>query len=74
MGEIFEASKGDEANYKASAEKRYFLIFRENRTFELKVGRTIYLFGPHQSVEIPETVLNHPDFLQQKKFFIIGTI
>lgn len=51
--------------------KTVTITFRENRTFDLHVGRDIKQFGPRESKPIPVTWLKHRDFMQQKSKFII---
>ncbi len=68
----------NDTNYKASDEKnytqtkkRYAIMFRENRTFELYVGRAYFIFPPYHQIVVDEDIINHPDFKQQEKNFSI---
>jgi hypothetical protein len=51
--------------------KMVTVTFRENRSFDLHVGREIITFGPRETKPIPVTWLKHRDFLQQQSKFVI---
>ncbi len=38
------------------------LTFKQNRAFELHVGRDIYRFEGRESKEVPRSILKHKDF------------
>lgn len=51
------------------------LSFRYNRPFDLHIGRYLYRFEPHQKREdIPSKVLDHIDFQNVKKYFVINGV
>lgn len=63
-----------DSNYKPSeSAKKYLLIFKHNRSFELHLrGRVAFTFEPNGSVEVTDAVLNHPDFTEDlKRYFSI---
>ena len=47
------------------------VMFRENRKFDLHVGRDVVVFRGRECKEIPKKWLTHPDFKQQSKKFIV---
>lgn len=47
------------------------LLFKQNRSYELRIGQQFYCFGPSGKVQVPAEVLKHPDFESQKNFFEI---
>jgi hypothetical protein len=47
------------------------IIFRQNRKFDLHVGRDMITFRGRESKPIPKSWLKHSDFLQSKKLFIV---
>jgi hypothetical protein len=47
------------------------VTFKQNRSFELKIGRSMYFFEPYGTLEIPEDELRHRDFIQQSSYFNI---
>jgi hypothetical protein len=52
-----------------------FIMFKQNRTYELKVGRNYYLFSGREKKKVPRTILEHPDFTPEiKKYFIIQEV
>lgn len=51
------------------------VTFTQNRSFELHIGRNIYKFDGRQTVKLPKSVLNHPDFTADlKRYFHIAVI
>jgi hypothetical protein len=66
--EVYKAS--DEKSYQQTR-KKYMVMFRENRTLELYVGRAYYIFSPYGSIEMSADIINHPDFKQQEHLFSI---
>jgi hypothetical protein len=47
------------------------VTFRQNRKFDLHVGRNIVVFEGMETKEIPIEWLEHPDFIQAKKYLVI---
>jgi hypothetical protein len=58
----------------APTEKKYCVQFRENRSFELHVGRKYFYIEPFGLAELTESEINHPDFKQQAGYFNIKEI
>ena len=48
------------------------LTFKENRSYELHIGRSIYRFKGRESKRVPSSILAHKDFTERvsKKFVI----
>jgi len=57
-----------------SGEKKYQVQFRENRSFELHIGRNMYCFNAYGTLTLDEKEINHPDFIQQAGSFNIKEI
>lgn len=61
------------AKFEQSAEKKYRLVFRQNRSFELTKLGTTYFFDPHGSQIVPDSVvLAMTD--HEKSFFNVEAI
>jgi hypothetical protein len=57
---------------KAPKKKKFSVGFRQNRRFELYVGREVFVFEPgRQSLILPAEVVSHPDFLQVSQMFVV---
>lgn len=52
-------------------DKKIRIMFRESRKFDLHVGRIMVTFRGRESKSVPAAWLKHPDFLQQKKYFVV---
>ena len=50
-------------------ERRFVIRFQQNRSFELHVGGTVFLFAPNGTQEVPAWVVEHPDFKQVAGMF-----
>lgn len=50
------------------------VTFRENRKYDLHIGREMITFLSRETKEIPKKWLDHPDWKQAKKMFVIGGI
>ena len=50
------------------------VMFRENRKFDLHIGRNVIIFRGRELKTISKEWLKHPDFLQQKNKFIVKGI
>ena len=57
--------------YKQSAEKSFTLIFKDNRSYDLHLGKTVISFSPKGSQIVPEWVVKHKDFENASKYFVI---
>lgn len=51
------AREEDVAKYEQSKERRFRLVFRQNRSFELTIRGTTYFFEPFGKQEVPESVV-----------------
>jgi hypothetical protein len=71
LGKDEETFKASEEKKYSQTRKRYMIMFKENRSFELYVGRGYYRFGPYEQLEVDEDFINHPDFIQQQKSFAV---
>lgn len=48
------------------------LVFKQNRSFELHIGGTIYRFDSHGQVSVPRSILTHKDFTEEiRRYFLI---
>lgn len=56
---------------KVKKQETVMIMFRENRKFDLHVGRNMITFKGRENKKIPKNWLKHPDFLQQSKKFIV---
>jgi len=56
-------------SYQQSVERKVALTFQQNRSFELHIGITTYLFPPNGTLIVGREVINHPDFKQQAHLF-----
>ena len=50
------------------------LTFKGNRKKDLRIGKTVYEFMGPCSLNVPKSILNHPDFENQKKYFLIREV
>jgi hypothetical protein len=55
-------------------DKRANITFLEDRKFELFIGREQFTFMGTETKEIPASYLDHPDFIQQAKYFSVSYI
>ena len=51
--------------------KEVSITFKGTRKFDLHVGREMKTFKGRETKKIPADWLNHPDFTQVKKYFIV---
>ena len=79
MSEKFKQSEIKDEEKKVGKEvKTYkqsdnvFLTFRQNRKFELHIGRKMYTFMGREKIKVPKSVLDHKDFNKNiaKKFIV----
>lgn len=69
----------DTVNFEQSKEEKYMqtksdvvtLVFKQNRKKELHIGRDVYTFWGASSLEVPRSVIEHPDFESQRKYFLV---
>jgi len=50
------------------------VTFRGNRKYDLHIGREMVTFLSRETKEIPKNWLNHPDWIQTKKLFVVSGI
>lgn len=48
-----------------------FLVHKRNIKKELRIGRKVYTFWGHEKIKVPKKVISHPDFENQRKYFLI---
>jgi hypothetical protein len=71
----FEFAEDIPTNAKnATVDKKYQVQFRENRSFELHIGRNMYYFNAYGILTLDEKDITHPDFIQQAGYFNIKEI
>ncbi|GAG94383.1 unnamed protein product [marine sediment metagenome] len=71
----YKASGEDEkSKYEATSPDEVILVFKENRKKELKVGRQMFTFMGPSSQKVPRSVVEHPDFESQRKYFLIKEV
>jgi hypothetical protein len=51
--------------------KTYKVIFRQNRPFELYIGRNMYRFEPYGEKVLGEEEVKHPDFISHRNYFTV---
>lgn len=75
MGDKFtgdlKTEKFEQSDSKSVKSNTYIVMFKQNRTFELSIGRSFFVFPPYGKHELTEDQINHPDFIQQKKYFSV---
>ena len=74
MEEKKEAPKKEEKKIPEKVvkkEKTVEIMFRENRKFDLHVGRDMITFLGRKTKSVPAAWLNHKDFKQVQKLFVI---
>ncbi len=45
------------------------VMFNQNRSFELKIGRKMFFFSPYSTETLTKDEFEHPDFKQQSRYF-----
>ena len=63
-----------EKKFKVGKPKKITITFRHNRTFELHIGQEVMRFEGRETKWVERDLLNHPSFIQAKKYFIIKGI
>lgn len=60
---------------KVSPSSEVILMFKQNRKFELRIGRNYYTFFGREKIKVPKSVISHPDFTPEiKKYFVIQEV
>jgi len=74
----FSGDMTDSNKYEASPKEKTYvqsaevtLIFKQNRKFHLHIGNTTLAFNGGERVRVPRWVIEHPDFEDQKKYFLV---
>ena len=57
---------------KAEARGDVELVFKQNRSFELHIGRSTFCYGPMGRQRVPSWVVEHKDFQTQAHYFIVN--
>jgi len=52
-------------------ERSFTVTFKENRTFELYIGRKPYRISPKGSITLTGKEINHSDFKRQSDYFVV---
>lgn len=55
-------------------EKMIPVTFKENRKYDLHIGRRVIVFMSRETKEIPLSFLSHPDWEQAKDQFVIKKV
>ena len=55
---------------KVGKSKEVTITFRHNRTFELHIGQEVMRFEGRETKQVDKDVLEHPAFIQARKYFI----
>ena len=81
MKEKYEQSTANEKNVvgkeqnKVAPSSEVILMFKQNRKFELRIGRNYYIFNGREKVKVPRSVVEHPDFTHEiQKYFVVQEI
>lgn len=82
-GEKFEATRTT-PNFKGGlVEKKYTVYFKQNRPYEVYVGRELLRFDPcginpvspaKYRKGVPESVVMHPDFISEMQNFTVREV
>lgn len=67
---VSEVKEEPEVN-KVPKKETVKIMFRQNRKYDLHVGRNMVTFRGRELKKIPKAWLNHPDFKQASKLFIV---
>lgn len=76
--EVYENTKPEV--FKATREKKYRLVFKHNRSFDLRIAQETIRFAPHgvnpefpekYKNGIPEKIVNSKDFQSHKNYFVV---
>lgn len=51
--------------------KKVKIKFKQNRSFDLHVGRKVLHFGPNETKEVDGEIIAHADFKQVANYFVI---
>jgi len=59
---------------KINTSKSVELIFTGNRTFELHIGKQILRFSPRESKIVLKSIIEHIDFENVSKYFVVKEV
>lgn len=66
------ASENNKVEKASKGKKTYEVSFTQRRSFELKIGRRMYYFDTNnKTAKLSEDEINHPDFIQQRRYFSV---
>lgn len=73
MSDKIERKSGDATKDKPVVKKtkEVTVTFRENRKYDLHVGRNMITFLARETKKIPADWLKHPDWKQASKLFVV---
>lgn len=72
MDETKQAASGpSNTKRKPDVEKTVRVQNRKNRSTELYVGRSMWAFAPNEEKDLPEWVIDHPDFKQMSYLYTV---
>ena len=63
--------KPKEKKSKVGTPKKVTITFRHNRAFELHIGQEVMRFEGRETKPLDRDLLDHPAFIQARKYFII---
>ncbi len=79
--DVYKASEKEP--FKATREKKYRVVFKHNRSFDLRVNQETIKFSPHginpefpekYKNGIPEKIVNSKDFQSHKNYFVVTEV
>ena len=70
-GDSMKFEQSEREVYKQSDSKTVEIVYKLNKKKELRIGRIEYVFYGRESKTVPASVITHPDFLGQEKYFVI---
>ena len=68
---IINFKQSDDDKYKQSEGDTVTLVFKQNRKKELHIGKEVYTFWGASRLQVPRSVIEHPDFESQRKYFLV---
>jgi hypothetical protein len=66
-----ELDVSDNITISEQIEKEVTIMFRENRKFDLHIGRNVKTFYGRETKRIPASWLEHEDWQNVKKYFVV---
>jgi hypothetical protein len=60
---------------KISPSSEVILMFKQNRKFELRIGRNYFTFFGREKIKVNRSIIEHPDFTPAiKKYFVVQEV